>query len=244
MAMATVNNGVNVQALLDAREALKGAPGGGEVHVAGVLQVAERHPQQDECQGLLRPRPGAAPQDRDVVRRRSPGDLRLRGQGHHADRVRARRARELPHGGRRGRRAESRHPAALGRVEARRQDGHPRHPRHRQRRAQRLRRHQGHLQDRRRRVEEGDRGDRRAVAEALGGLRRDHEPGERHRRSRVKQRSESRLIERVTTSSSGPAMPASRRAGFSPTGRSITSCSSAGRWRTPGAASAGTRCGC
>jgi hypothetical protein len=26
MAMATVNNGVNVQALLDAREALKGAP--------------------------------------------------------------------------------------------------------------------------------------------------------------------------------------------------------------------------
>ena len=39
-------------------------------------------------------------------------------------------------------------------------------------------------------------------------------------------------------------MPASPRAGSSPTGRSTTSCSSAGRWRTPGAASAGTRCAC
>ena len=45
-------------------------------------------------------------------------------------------------------------------------------------------------------------------------------------------------------SSSGPGTPASRRAGFSPSARSITSCSSAARWRTPGAASAGTRCGC
>ena len=45
-------------------------------------------------------------------------------------------------------------------------------------------------------------------------------------------------------SSSGPAMPASPRAGSSPTGRSTTSCSSAARWRTPGGASAGTRCAC
>ena len=73
-----------------------------------------------------------------------------------------------------------------------------RHPRHRQRRPQRLRRHQGHVQDRRRRVEEGHRGARRAVAEALGGLRRHHQPDERHRRSRLatERRSGSRAIER------------------------------------------------
>ena len=175
MATATVNNGVNVQALLDAREALKGAPGGHEVHVAGVVQMAERHAQQDERPELLRPRAGAAAQDRDVVRRRPSGDLRLGGQGHHADRIRPRRPRELPHGGRRGRRAESRRPAAIGRIEARRQDGHPRHSRHRQRRAERLRRHQGDVQDRCGRAEEGHRGDRRAVAEALGGVRRDRQ---------------------------------------------------------------------
>ena len=56
MAMTTVNNGVNVQALLDAREALKGAPEAAQVHVAGVLQMAERHAQPSEGPGLLRPR--------------------------------------------------------------------------------------------------------------------------------------------------------------------------------------------
>ena len=45
-------------------------------------------------------------------------------------------------------------------------------------------------------------------------------------------------------SSSAPGTPASRRADFSPSARSITSCSSAARSPTPGGASAGTRCGC
>ena len=47
MAETTVNNGVNVDALLAAREALRRRAAGGEVHVAGLLQVAERHAQQD-----------------------------------------------------------------------------------------------------------------------------------------------------------------------------------------------------
>ena len=240
MATMAVNNGVNVQALLDAREALKGAPEAAKFTWRASCKWQNGTHSESKVEGLLRPRPGAAAQDRDVVLGRSPRDLRVRGQGHHADRVRARRAGQLPDRRRRRRRPEPRHPAALGRVEARRQDGHPRHPRHRQRRPQRLRRHQGHLQDRRRRVEEGDRGDRRAVAEALGGLRRDHQPG-RTSPSKWRKDVPSSASPR---SSSGPAMPASPRAGSSPTGRSTTSCSSAARWRTPGAASAGTRCAC
>src|SRR6185503_11056088 len=98
------------------------------------------------------------------------------------------RPRELPHGRHRGRGAEPRRAAQLGGVAARRQDGHPRHPGDGQRRAQRLRRHQGDVQDRRRGGPQGDRSDRRPVAEALGGLRHHHQPGERHRRGRVIER--------------------------------------------------------
>ena len=49
-------------------------------------------------------------------------------------------------------------PAALGQGDDRGRDGHPGHPWHRQRRAQRLRRHQGHVQDRRRRDARRDQG--------------------------------------------------------------------------------------
>src|SRR5687767_14980041 len=41
----------------------EGCPGGCEVFVAGVLQVGERHIQQDESPGLLRARGGAETQD-------------------------------------------------------------------------------------------------------------------------------------------------------------------------------------
>ena len=61
----TVDNGVNVQALLDARGVAGGRAGGRPVHLAGVVQVAERRPQHDDDQELLRPRGGAEPQDRD-----------------------------------------------------------------------------------------------------------------------------------------------------------------------------------
>ena len=50
-------------------------------------------------------------------------------------------------------------------------------------------------------TQEGDRGARRAVAEALGGLRHRHQPDERHRRSRLdgRRHGAERAIEHVTT---------------------------------------------
>ena len=62
------------------------------------------------------------------------------------------------------------------------------HPRHRQRGPQRLQRHQGHLRDRCRREPGGHRGAGRPVAEALGGLRHRHQSDERHRRGEVSKR--------------------------------------------------------
>ena len=187
MAMATVNNGVNVQALLDAREALKGAPEAAKFTWRASCKWQNGTYSTTNVQGFF----GLGEEQQHKTETSFEADhpeIFASEDGHHPDRVRARRPGELPHRRRRRRRAESRHPAAVGRVEARRQDGHPRHPRHRQRRAERLRRHQGDVQDRRGCVEEGHRGDRRAVAEALGGLRRHHQPGERHRRSASRQR--------------------------------------------------------
>ena len=89
---------------------------------------------------------------------------------------------------------------------------------------------------------------RRAVAEALGGVRHHHQPDQRDRRGRLAARAgRSGRLEPSNTSrpsSSEPGTPGWRRAAVSASARSITSCSSAARWRTPGAASAGTRCGC
>ena len=182
--MATVNNGVNVQALLDAREALKGAPEAAKFTWRASCKWKNGTHSKTTVESFF----GLGQEQRHKTETSFDADhpeiFASEDQRDHADRIRPRRPGELPHRGRRGRRAESRHPAAIGRVAARRHDGHPRHSRRRQRRAERLRRHQGDVQDRRGRLEEGDRGTRRAVAEALGGVRRDHEPGERHRRSR------------------------------------------------------------
>ena len=76
---------------------------------------------------------------------------------------------------------------------------------------------------------------RSAVFDALD------EPDERHRRGRLSGRSSSSAS---PPSSSAPATPASPRATTSPSGRSTTSSSNAARSRTPGGPSAGTRCGC
>ena len=54
--MTTVNNGVNVQALLDAREVLKGAPEAAQFTWRASVQVAERRAQHDQGPELLRPR--------------------------------------------------------------------------------------------------------------------------------------------------------------------------------------------
>ena len=127
-------------------------------------------------------------------------------------------------------------------------DGHPGHPRHRQRRPQRLRRHQGHLQHRRRRVEEGDRG---ASSPSRRSARRCTTSSPTRPTSPSKSPSvalaaaaELGPSNASRRSSSAPGTPGWRRAAASPSARSITSCSSAARWPTPGAASAGTRCGC
>ena len=56
MAMTSVNNGVNVQALLDAREALKGAPEAAKFTWRASCKWQERHLQQDECPGFFRAR--------------------------------------------------------------------------------------------------------------------------------------------------------------------------------------------
>ena len=185
MAETSVNNGVNVEALLAAREALKSAPEAAKFTWRASCKWQNGTHSETKVQGFH----GLGQEQKHKTEfsfaADHPGDLRVRGSRRDAGRVRARRPGELPDRRRRRGRAEPRHPAAVGRGEARRVDGHPGHPRHRQRRPQRLRRHQGHLQHRRRRVEEGDRGDRRAVAEALGGLRRHHQPDERHRRSRA-----------------------------------------------------------
>ena len=89
---------------------------------------------------------------------------------------------------------------------------------------------------------------RRAVAEALGGVRRRHQPDQRDRRGRLSRRYDGRSGAAPSNtsrrSSSAPGTPGWRRAAASASARSITSCSSAARWPTPGAASAGTRCGC
>ena len=57
-----VDNGVNVQALLGAREALSAAPEAAAVHLAGQLHLAQRHPQPLHRGRLHRPgRRAAAP---------------------------------------------------------------------------------------------------------------------------------------------------------------------------------------
>ena len=75
----TVNNGVNVAALLGAREAMTGAPAAAQFTVAGHQRLGQRHPQPHDRRRLLRcRRPAVAPHDLHA-RHRSPGDLRLRG---------------------------------------------------------------------------------------------------------------------------------------------------------------------
>ena len=56
-----VDNGVNVQALLDARNALTEAPEGAQFTWRASARVAERHAQPDHRRGLLRPRRRAEP---------------------------------------------------------------------------------------------------------------------------------------------------------------------------------------
>ena len=148
MAMALANNGVNVQALLDAREALKGAPG--RRHSRGGPPASGRT--APTARPTSRASSASARSSRTRPRRRSKPTIRRSSR----PRTRASRPSNTSSSASPAalrpaspRWPESWHAAELGGVAARRRDGHPRHPRHGQRCPQRLRRHQGDLQDRR-----------------------------------------------------------------------------------------------
>ena len=151
--MTTVaDNGVNVQALLDAREVLKGAPEAAQFTWRASVQVAGRRAQHDHGAGLLRPRPGAEPQGRVGLRGRPPGGLRREDNGITpieyllvglASCLSAGVASVAQNRG-----IQLRSVEAIVEGHAR----HPGHPRRRQRRAQRLQRRQGDVPHRRGRV--------------------------------------------------------------------------------------------
>src|SRR5690349_12269097 len=142
-------------------------------------RVGQRHAQPQRHHRFLRARRGAEPSVDLVLRRRPSRGVRVRGQRPDAGRVCARWPGELPHGGCRGRGAEPWHPAQLGEGDDRGRHGHPRDPRRRPGDPKRLQRHQGQVRHRRGGEPRGHRGPRRAVAEALGRVRRGDEPDQR-----------------------------------------------------------------
>ena len=143
--------------------------------------VGQRHAQPRRRRDVLRLRRGAAAPHDVRLRHRPPAAVRRAGQRDHAGGVRAGRARRLPHRGHRRRGPAAADPAALGAGQRRGGDGPARHPRRRPGRPQRLQRGHGRLPDRRRRDRGGDRGARRAVAEAVRRLRHPDQPDRRHR---------------------------------------------------------------
>ena len=135
-----VDNGVNVEALLGARQALAEAPEAAQFRwrarcewVNGTHSRTTVH----DFFGL-----GAEHTHRVAVRDRGrpPRGVRVRGPRCDAHRDGAGRTGRLPDGGHRGGRHEPRHPAALGERRGRGRPRHPRDPRRRPRRAQRVRR--------------------------------------------------------------------------------------------------------
>ena len=180
-----VDNGVDVEFLLGAREALTAEPEGAKFTVAGHQHLGARHPQPDapcrasSASARSRTRPvrfqfdadhpelfsaennGATPVEIVLVGLASclTGGLAAVAQN-----------REIQL------RSVQRHDRG--------RHGRARHPRDRLRRAQRLQQHQGHLHHRCRRLAGGHRGAGGPVAEALGRLRPHHQPHQRHRRGR------------------------------------------------------------
>ena len=127
-----VDNGVNVEALIAAREALTNAPrppssSGGPPANGRMARTAIRRSKAFTASAQEQQR------KTDVhLRRRSSGGLRLRGQRRHAGRVCPGGTGKLSDRRYRRGRPESQHPAPLGDGDHRRGHGHPWHPRHRQ----------------------------------------------------------------------------------------------------------------
>ena len=210
MAMAAVDNGVNVQALLDARDALKGSPEAtqftwrasckwvngthSQATVKGFFGLGEEQSHKTETSFEADHPEIFASEDNGIT----PIEYVLVGL---ASCLTAGIAAVAQNRGVQLRSVESKLEGKMDIQGILGMDSDVRNG---------YERHQGDLRHRRGRVEAGHRGDRRAVAEALGRVRRDHEPRERHRRSGLEPSSSSRR------SSSGPVTLGSRPAGFSP----------------------------
>ena len=222
MAMAAVDNGVNVQALLDARDALKGSPEATQFTWRASCKWVNGTHSQATVKGFFGLGEEQSHKTETTLRGRPSRDLRVGGQRDHADRVRARRAGELPHRGHRGGCAEPR--VQLRSVESKLEGKMD------------IRGILGMDSDVRNGFSDikvtfnidADASKQDIEAIVAQSQKRSavydahHEPGERHRRSGLEPSSSSRR------SSSGPVTPGSRPAGFSPSARSTTSCSSVG----------------
>ena len=91
-----VDNGVNVQALLDAREALTGAPQAAQFKWRATSKWVNGTHSASTVKSFFGLGEEQKPQDRVQLRRRPSRDLRVRRQRHDPGRVRARRPGELP----------------------------------------------------------------------------------------------------------------------------------------------------
>ena len=176
MAMATADNGVNVQALLDAREALKDAPAATKftwrasckwvngtystATVSNYFGLGEEQSHKTETTFEADHPEIFASEDRGIT----PIEYLLVGL---ASCLTAGIASVAQNRGVQLRSVESRLEGQMDIQGILGMDSDVRNG---------LRRHQGRLRHRRRRVAGGHRGDRRPVAEALGRLRRAHEP--------------------------------------------------------------------
>ncbi len=109
-----IDNGVNVQALLEARDTLTGAPEAAEFQwraTCSWVRGTHSHATVEGFSGLGQEHTHRRVFEFDADH---PALLRLRGQRRHPGRARARGAGELPDRRRRRGRPDARHPAALG----------------------------------------------------------------------------------------------------------------------------------
>ena len=145
MTDSRVDNGVNVEALIGAREALTAAPEAAQFRWRATckwMNGTHSRSTVDQFYGL-----GGDQKHRTEFSFEADHPEIFASEDHGAtpvEYVLVGLGGCLTAGDRRGRSAPQ-HPAALRLGDARGYDGHPGHPRHRQRRPQRLRRHQGDL---------------------------------------------------------------------------------------------------
>ena len=179
----TVDNGVDIEAMRGAKAALTDAPEAAKFQWRAQHEWVQGYAQPLHDHRFLRARTAARAPAGLLGRSRPPPGVRVRGQRRDPAGDRPRRARLVPDRGNRDGRDAPGSAAPLGDRNRGRRHGPAGHPRHRRRRAQWLQRDQRHVRHRRRCVTRGHRGDRGAVAEALGRLRHRDQPVDRARRA-------------------------------------------------------------